>query len=74
MAFNDARMCHTVDVNRQLLAIDSPADRPGRPGRDDEPSCRRSLYIVRAGERHEVERRRLLRLSSNGLCLEHGRY
>lgn len=63
MAYWDIGMRHIVDVNGQLLAIDAELIDPATLlARANCPADSR-LYFVRAGERHEVEPRRLLRLS-----------
>lgn len=63
MAYWDIGLCHIVDVDGQLLAIDMEViDTASLLAKANRPADR-DLWLVRAGERAAVQPRQLLRLS-----------
>jgi hypothetical protein len=65
MAYWDIELRHIVDVDGQLLAIDAEViDTASLLAKANRPADRQ-LWMVRAGERFEVQPRQLLRLSQN---------
>lgn len=65
MAYWDIGLRHIVDVDGQLLAIDAEViDTASLLAKANQPSDRQ-LWMVRAGERFEVQPRQLLRLSQS---------